>query len=253
MNIGVISDLHLYRKTSRVARALSTLKAQAIDVLLIVGDLADRGTSEQYDLLYDCLQKYLPTVPIFCVTGNHDNSALDDHNYRQFEKRINPTSTQYVHESGAFAVRFNETVDIFGLNPVYHQKVFWFPNRGAQLQFLEDSLAQSPCKFHIILCHPPLIEHNPQRMAGEKAYIVREQDERLQNLINDTPNAIFISGHTHCPPTVEKCANQVVYVNDGCVCKTTVDGKEAIGLGNVCVIHIAEDKLEVRVIHLEEI
>lgn len=41
LKIGIISDLHLFNKTLNAQRALS--KLLGIDLLLIVGDVADRA------------------------------------------------------------------------------------------------------------------------------------------------------------------------------------------------------------------
>lgn len=52
--IGVISDLHLFNKTANIERALTKLHGS--DLVLIVGDIADRADEKQYDIfqnLYD--------------------------------------------------------------------------------------------------------------------------------------------------------------------------------------------------------
>lgn len=49
IKIGVISDLHLYKKTIHIERALS--KLQDAELLLIIGDIADRSEEKQYDIL----------------------------------------------------------------------------------------------------------------------------------------------------------------------------------------------------------
>lgn len=82
MKIGVISDIHLYRKTERLVCALKAFKA--VDVLLIAGDIADRAQKEQYELAYRCIKDHLGAVPVYCVSGNHDNPARDDADYREF-------------------------------------------------------------------------------------------------------------------------------------------------------------------------
>lgn len=46
--IGVISDLHLFNKTANVEKALS--KLHGVELLLIVGDIADRADEKQYDI-----------------------------------------------------------------------------------------------------------------------------------------------------------------------------------------------------------
>ena len=92
---------------------------------------------------------------------------------------------------------------MIGLNPIYHQKQFFFQDKGKQLTFLEEKLKKSACNYHIVMCHPPLIAHNPQRTPDMAPYIVREQDARLQRIIDQNKNVIFLSGHTHVVPEIE--------------------------------------------------
>lgn len=82
--IGLISDLHLYKKTINIERALS--KLHDIELLLIVGDIADRAEEKQYDMLLTLLKKQFNDAAVYCVSRNHDNPARDDTNYRLFER-----------------------------------------------------------------------------------------------------------------------------------------------------------------------
>ena len=138
MKIGIISDIHLYRKTERFICALNALKD--VDVLLIAGDLADRAQKEQYELIYECIKEHVGDTPVYCVSGNHDNPARDDDNYRAFEQKINPELVHYRDESGAFYKQLSQNIDLIGLNPVYHQKQFFFTDKGKQLDFLKGKL-----------------------------------------------------------------------------------------------------------------
>lgn len=240
MKIGVISDIHLYRKTERFVCALNAFKA--VDVLLIAGDIADRAQKEQYELAYRCIKNHLGAVPVYCVSGNHDNPARDDADYREFEAKINPEAAYIQDDSGAFYRQLSQDMDLMGLNPVYHQKQFFFTDKGKQLDFLKGKLEKSAARCHIVLCHPPLIAHNPQRKPGMAPYIVREQNDRLQSILDDNRNVIFISGHTHVHPTVEwEEERRNLYINDGSICPTSAAGKEdRLQQGNVTLLNIEE-------------
>lgn len=237
--IGVISDVHLFNKTLNIERALS--KLQGVDLLLIVGDIADRAREEQYDLLLSLIDARLHGLPVYCVSGNHDNPARDDTSYRQFERKINGEYPSIVDPCGAFYKRINASLDLIGINPLYHQKQFFFPNRGQQLAFLKERLAGSACKYHIVMCHPPLIAHNPQRTADMASYITAEQDARLQSILDENHNVIFLSGHTHVAPALEfDEAHGNLYINDGSICPTTLKDTDAIQQGNVTLLDITE-------------
>jgi predicted phosphodiesterase len=250
MKLALLSDIHLYRKPQRLRCALGA--AAEAQVLLLAGDLADRAMPEQYELLLECLRELPAEMQIYCVTGNHDNPAGDDSAYRAFEERILPEPAQ-CHESGALYAALSPQADLIGLNPAYHQKQFFFPGRGQQLAFAEDRLAASGARVHLVMCHPPLIAHNPQRSADMPPYIVREQDDRLQRLMDASRNTLFLSGHTHYPPTVEwDEARCNLYINNGSICPTTIGGDPArLQQGNITLLTLEEDRIgvEIRGIH----
>ena len=253
--IGVISDLHLFNKTASIKNALS--KLHDVNLILLVGDIADRADEKQYDIFLNLIDERFHDIPMYCVSGNHDNPARDDTNYRQFEERLNSEYPSIVDECGAFYKCINEHIDLIGLNPLYHQKQFFFPNKGIQIDFLQKRLATSTCKYHIVMCHPPLIAHNPQRTADMASYIVAEQDTRLQSILDENKNVIFLSGHTHVTPSIEfDEAYSNLYINDGSVCPTTVKGTEtASQQGNVSLLEISGTDISVIIkgIHSEKI
>lgn len=255
LKIGVLSDLHLFNKTLYVERALS--KLHDVDLLLIAGDIADRAEEKQYDILLKLIADHFRAVPIYCVSGNHDNPARDDAVYRNFEKKINSEYPSIVDQSGAFYKYINENADLIGLNPIYHQKQFFFSNKGQQLAFLQEQLSTSSSKYHIVMCHPPLIAHNPQRTADMASYIAMEQDKRLQRIIDDKGNVILISGHTHVFPAVEfDAAHNNLYINDGSICPTSIkDNTVDTQQGNVTILDVnaAGVSVIVKGIHTEKV
>ncbi len=243
--IGVISDLHLFNKTANIKKALS--KLHDVDLILLVGDIADRADAKQYDIFLNLIGENFFDIPMYCVSGNHDNPARDDTSYRQFEKKINREYPSIVDECGAFYKRINEHIDLVGFNLLYHQKQFFFPNKGAQIDFLQKRLAASLCKYHIVMCHPPLITHNPQRTADMASYIVREQDTRIQRILDENKNVIFLSGHTHVIPSIEiDEARGNLYINDGSICPTTEKSENGkIQSGNATLLEITENEVSV--------
>ena len=105
------------------------------------------------------------------------------------------------------------------------------------------------------MCHPPLIARNPQREIDEAPYIPFDQDARLQQIIDENRNVIFISGHTHISPTVEfDSSHGNLYINDGSICPTTAkDENDKIQQGNVTLLEISKNEIAVTVkgIHTE--
>lgn len=148
-------------------------------------------------------------------------------------------------------------MDLIGLNPLYHQKQFFFSNKGEQLSFLKEQLSTKFSRYHIVMCHPPLIAHNPQRTADMPSYIAGEQDKRLQKIIDDAGNVIFISGHTHLAPTVEFDAiHNNLYINNGSICPTLDKDKgDKLQQGNITLLEIDESGISIIVkgIHTEKV
>jgi len=246
MKIGLLSDIHLVHNPQKLLCALAAL--EEAEVLLLAGDLTDKGLPEQYELLHACIAARLGDVPVYCVSGNHDNPKRNDVAYRAFEHSIHPQDFSG-DDSGAFHCSLTGDVDLFGLNPVYHQKLFFFPDRGRQFDFLQEQLNASSAALHIILCHPPLAAHNPQRTLGMAPYIAREQNDRLQSIVDKAGGVMFLSGHTHVAPTVEwDQAHRNLYINDGSICPTSLGGTDgAIQQGNVTLLRIKGTQVAVSI------
>ena len=220
ITFGLFSDIHLSGKKYRLARALDALRE--VDVLLIAGDIVNGGEEGQYELAREAFSGYPDNIPVFSVSGNHDIPGNDQTGFRIFErdmlKRSEDVFDVELGECGAFYVRLSEKLDLIGLNPLYYQKLFHFPNRGEQLMFMEERLSESGCANHIVLCHPPLVAHNPQK---GRPYLPAEQDARLQRILDEHPHVLFLSGHTHLYPEIgpeDEYGN--IYINDGSVCPT---------------------------------
>lgn len=235
MPYGLLSDIHYFRKPYRLRSALRLLNGS--DVILIAGDIADRGMEKQFSDVLAILADEVPDAAIFPVRGNHDMRD-DGSAYRAFEKAVfrRFSSAYFIEksETGAYYVRLNEEADLFGLNPLYCQRMFHFPEHGEQLGFLESHLKTSAANHHIVLCHPPLIAHNPQRTADMPPYLPKEQNGRLQSIIEEFGNVFFLSGHTHFSPTVERDeVHHIIYINDGSIHPTTAGSNGETQAGNV--------------------
>ncbi len=220
IKFGLFSDIHLSGKSYRLRRALA--ETRNVDILLIVGDIANAGTKDEFKLAREAFSGYPDSIPVFIVAGNHDIPGNDETSFRAFERDMLRRSLNRFEvesdTSGAFRVRLGETLDLFGLNPLYYQKLFRFQNKGEQLTALEMWLEESECTSHVVLCHPPLATRDIQK---SRSYLPKEQGERLQRIVDGHPRTLFLSGHTHLYPEIEpedEYGN--IYLNDGSVCPT---------------------------------
>lgn len=259
---AVMSDLHTAAKPGRIRRALSY--AAEADCVLLPGDLTNDATPEQFGCLWQSIEEVIPDTPLLAVCGNHDfpikplpmireNIA---HYYTFQEKMLNRAGQLGVcctaDESGAYSATFRG-MEILGLNAVSHWRRFKFLE-SKQLDWLKAQLNKST-ERRIVLCHAPLIKHNPQRCEGESAYLSR--DSQLQKIIDDAGNVIFLSGHTHISLNetggcVEHDAERGnLYLNDSSITPTTPCKQEILADrewadGAVCYLSLNSSKIEIK-------
>lgn len=265
MRLLVMSDLHLSRKPWQVRKALKM--GTDADAVLLVGDLTNDGTPEQLALMQECIAEVLPDTAVLAVAGNHDyphypspmiREGICDYPALQDWLLDRQPYPYILDDSGAWVVRIGE-IEIIGINCVWHWRRFKFKD-GAQLNWLEKHLDSSDAKWHIILCHAPLLAHNPKR-SDIKPYLSR--DEKLQSTIDVHKNILFISGHTHV--SMESPVGCVehdtvrnnIYINDGSIrptTKLTADGipEAEPADGNVVEFRIVGNEVVVRVLSAKD-
>jgi hypothetical protein len=134
------------------------------------------------------------------------------------------------HESGAYSASL-KGIDIVGLNAVSHWRRFVFPH-GDQISWLDVHLNSQPDAKHIVLCHAPLLKHNPGRNHEDAPYLSR--DQAIQQIIDSSRSVIFLSGHTHISLNDAKgCveydgARDNLYINDSSVAPTVLKSQELL-------------------------
>jgi len=253
-----MSDLHLGKKPWQVRKALKM--ASDADVILLAGDLTNDGTPEQIELMHQCISELLPDKTVLAVAGNHDyprnplpivrDGIWDYPALEEWLLKRQPHAFA-LDNSGAWAVQMGK-VDIIGLNCVSHWRRFKFQD-GAQLRWLAQYLPGSNAQWHIVLCHAPLLAHNPKR-SDTKPYLSR--DTHLQSIIDGKDHIIFISGHTHVSMKssggcVElDAARSNLYINDGSIRPTTLlrnDGKPEIHPDDGNIVEILMDDEQIAV------
>ena len=256
MKIIAMSDLHLGQKPWQVRKAFAM--AREAELILLAGDLTNDGTPEQMDLIRRCVSEVLPDTPVLAVAGNHDYPRLPspmigvwDYPALQDWLLKRQPFPCVVDNSGAYAVRVGE-IEVIGLNCAWHWRRFKFVD-GAQLKWLEAHLDGSDAGRHILLCHAPLLAHNPKR-GDTKPYLSR--DGQLQRIVDAHTNILFLSGHTHismetpggCVAYDRQRSN--LYINDGSIRPTTVlkaDGtpERESADGNLVKLEIRESQISV--------
>ncbi|MEO8848425.1 MAG: phosphodiesterase [Casimicrobiaceae bacterium] len=196
MLLAQISDLHVMPKgqlaygrvdTASMLRNavahLNRLDPQP-DVVLITGDLADRGERSAYAHLREILADL--KAPFFVIPGNHD---------RIDEFRLAFADQPYVPQTGEFILYAIETLP---LRIVAVDSVVQGRTRGAlcdtRLAWIERTLAQRPdAPTLVIMHHPPFI-------TGLQHFddVGMERCDELERVIARNPQVErVLCGHVH--------------------------------------------------------
>jgi len=205
-SFSILTDLHMSQKPWRVRQALRMVKS---DTVFLLGDCANDGLPEQFDRVTSNIEELIPDKTVFPVIGNHDVLHPSDKaedgcvNYADFQRKMlskaehNGFSVQYAPDGRAYSVKIGD-IDIVALACVTTGRKFVFPDER-QIDWLEKHLLETVASWHIVLCHAPLIMHNPNRNDGP-AYF--NKNKRIQQIVDRTGRVIFLNGHTHVSPNV---------------------------------------------------
>lgn len=204
---SILTDLHLSAKTRKITRAL---KATESDTIFLLGDSTNDGLPEQFDRFKACIAETVPDKTIFSVTGNHDvlhgsreDSSDGCRNYAAFQRCLlekaegNGYAVSYAPNDRAYSVQIGD-LDVIGLQCVTTKRMFIFPE-GKQIDWLENHMETASASWRIVLCHAPLLAHNPNRNTGQP-YL--HKNKRIQEIVDRKGRIIFLSGHTHVSPNV---------------------------------------------------
>ena len=263
IQLSFLSDMHLTSKPWRISRAFQQAES---DTLFLLGDNANDGTAEQFEELKRCVEKIPESKAVLSVIGNHDclhhNTAKGEDgtvNYAAFQSWLMERDAAkrlpvvFPSEDLEWSLRLGK-LDIIGLQCVVSGRKFLFPE-GRQVEWLKSHLNEyKDPAWHIILCHAPLLAHNPNRNEGNP-YIDRNKE--IQRIVNEIRNVIFLSGHTHVSPNTAEGSVEYdedrrnIYINCGSVVITSLEREDGImdpAWNDGCVTELAagDDFIEIR-------
>ena len=251
----VLTDIHLLQMTRS-------------GIIFLLGDSVNDGLREQFINFEDCIRESAPDKIFLPVTGNHDvlhESKLDNNNngcdnYSEFQEHLlEHASSQGLcitrdKESLAYSVELEDDINITALQSVISGRKFSFPE-GRQITWLNDKLnSQKDSSRKIILCHAPLLDHNPARNSGSP-YLGK--NKMLQGVIDNYGKIIFLSGHTHISPNTQTGSVELdnvrrnIYVNCGSLADTDIKINKGFMMspdwndGCITEIYISQNKIEI--------
>ena len=200
IRLAILADVHLGTSATQfpgqdltyaadlLRRAVTAIKAQKPDEVVVVGDLVNMGTVEEYELVRTILREL--GVSVSTVPGNHE---LAKGSLEQF-KANSPGAKVADVRAGAQGPAFawlNSGIE--GL-PLWH----WHGRLDdAGLDVLDRVTAEHPDRALIAFCHhPPEGTVRPARYP--MMYLTNSDDVMLRLLRHASPVVLFC-GHTHVP------------------------------------------------------
>lgn len=223
-HLVIFGDPHLPGKhLAHKEQMRSTINGwRDVDLVIAVGDICDEyGTPEEYR----AARAYFARLnhPFAVVPGNHDylyetpnwpggggykpaTKAVQDAKLALFRKTFHLPKNYFSRQIGGYLVLFLST-DHESFNAGIGE---------AQMAWLRDELAGNPRTPTIIVFHGPLHgTQYPFKRYINRPHSVAQPMEALHALITENPQIfLWISGHTHTPPTEPSFASPVnLYAN----------------------------------------
>lgn len=240
-----ISDYRYSRYKYFLSAADDLRNAEGLDALIMAGDIAENGLSDEYQLVYDELNG-LDLRYIACV-GNHD---IRLRNYKSTVKRFNSFVNALNGDETADGLWHSETVKGYKFIVLGSDKTEFEESyiSDKQLQWLDSEIASQNGKPVFVMIHQPLklthglpdVWNSPIDSAGS----VGECSEKLEAVLNGHDNVIFITGHEHTgfgEFTYEKIGNFHSVNLPSLCCNNDCGEYNGHGLG--CIVEVYEDSV----------
>lgn len=168
------------------------------DAVLLLGDIAENGLAEEYQLIYDKLSGL--NTRYITASGNHDIRLRA---YSQSTKRFMEFANALNGDESMTEMHYSEVINGYKFITLASDKsVFeeaYFSQE--QLDRLDSELAAEDGNPTFVLCHQPLkLTHglpDTWNSPSETAGSVGEQSDELLAIMSKYENVVFITGHLH--------------------------------------------------------
>jgi predicted phosphodiesterase len=215
-HLVILGDPHLPgRNLAQKEAVLETINSWPdVDMVIAVGDIcADYGTNEEYAAVGAFFKKL--RKPLSAVAGNHDyiyeTPAAGGSGYaagsrasqlaklQTFRQTFGLASHYYSKRAGGYLLIFLST----------DHESFATGIAEPQLDWLRAELARHAKTPTIIVFHGPLIgTQRSFKHYVNRAHAIAQPESAIHSLLIDNPQVfLWVSGHTHTPPTEESYAS----------------------------------------------
>lgn len=168
------------------------------DAILILGDVAENGLTEEYQLVLDGLSglhsRYI------AITGNHD---IRLRLYSQSSERFCEFANALNNDESMTEMHHSEVINGYkfitlGSDKTKFEEAYLSQE---QLDWLDDELHGENGKLTFVLCHQPFADTHglpdTWNSPADKAGSVGDQNDQLFEILNKYENVVYISGHLH--------------------------------------------------------
>ena len=197
----VISDLHIQSTfpthishLKMALRDMSSLSSNS-SALFTTGDNTNRTTEAEFQLLNKIIEEnkteYTPNI--YYTIGNHDYMYLTNYEVAlDLFKKYTKTESVFYSKT----INNNKFIVLGSTSKVMEGKMSVF-----QLEWLEEELSTvNKNDSTFIFLHQPLIDTvsgSLKTQMGQNWYGFVEQSNKIKEIINNYPNVLLFSGHTH--------------------------------------------------------
>ena len=177
-----------------LAKTMADILVNAPDAagIFAIGDVTDGGQTAQYAKVKEVLDQYPTKPPMYYVTGNHDLYISDGpNNFKAF--------TGYDSLWNKWEVNGYTVIALSNSTTGGNKSTLGTP----QLNWLSEQLAAAPANKPVFVLNHQTVRNTVNgSFSGQWGYNNGINDEAaLLDVINEYPNVVFISGHTHTPLT----------------------------------------------------
>lgn len=237
MLIAHVSDIHFgAENTDAIDAATEAIEAAAPDVLVVSGDLTQRGKRTEFDRAATWLDHF--SCGVLSVPGNHDVPLLNLANraYKPFS-RYDKFLGQY---SSAYET---ETTKIVGLNTArgWQIRKNWAEG-SVNLSDLSAILSRAQTS-QILTCHHPFLP-----IPGAPLKTRTRRGQAASQLIAGSAIELLLTGHVHKPNAVVHHHDSGAYLNitSGTLSRRLRDQPPSFNF-----IRLSTEAIEMRIMTLE--
>ncbi|MBR2414734.1 MAG: metallophosphoesterase [Clostridia bacterium] len=189
---------YMFARYRTFEAACMDLKTGSYDAVLLLGDIAENGLKEEYQLVFDGLSGI--DTRYIAITGNHDIRlrlySQSSDRFKEFANALNgdESMTEMHHSEVINGYKFIT----LGSDKTMFEEAYLSQE---QLDWLDDELHAENGKLTFVLCHQPLkLTHglpDTWNSPSETAGSVGDQNDQLFEIMNKYENVVFLTGHLH--------------------------------------------------------